>query len=249
MDFLLWMMIFIMGWGLGYFINYLADVLPRDRRLTILKCKNCESQEALISFLLGRECSTCDQKKSIRFWVVQICSAFTLLILFIFPPARLGFFVSALLFVYYGVIAVIDIEHRLILHPTSLVGAIIMAPIGFVWNGWKSSLLGAVAGLGLMFALYGLGILFNRLVAKLRNQIIDEEALGFGDVILSGVIGLLLGWPKIAIGLFFAVMIAGLGSGVILFFKILTKKYQAFEPIPYAPFILISAIIMMYLYR
>ena len=53
-----------------------------------------------------------------------------------------------------------------------------------------------------MLALYYSGFVYLRISRKLRGKEPGEtEALGFGDVNLSGIIGLLLGWPGILLGL------------------------------------------------
>ncbi len=74
----------------------------------------------------------------------------------------------------------------------------------------------------------------------------DEVALGFGDVNLAGILGLLLGWPAIASGLLFAVLAGGLISLFIIVGMLITKKYKAFTAIPYAPFLILSALFLLY---
>jgi leader peptidase (prepilin peptidase) / N-methyltransferase len=71
--------------------------------------------------------------------------------------------------------------------------------------------------------------------------------LGFGDVTLSGVMGLLLGWPGIMGGLLIAIGLGGVFSLLFILIKLITKKYQAFSSIPYAPFIIFGSLILIYL--
>ncbi len=68
-----------------------------------------------------------------------------------------------------------------------------------------------------------------------------EDALGFGDVNLGGVIGLLLGWPGIIAGLVFAILLAGGFSLVYLLIKLLRREYRPSLAIPYGPFLAASA--------
>lgn len=239
----------LLGWGMGLVLNYLADVLPVFRKLTQTQCTKCNERIDWKEYISGTACGHCGQRRPIRFWVVQILTATIFMLVWHWPPIRLGFWLSIFLFSFFGLIAIIDIEHRLILNPTSIAGIFILLPIGIIWNGWISTLIGGAAGFGIMLAIFGLGILFNRLISRMRGQTIEEEALGFGDVNLAGILGLLLGWPKIGIGLFFAIFLAGIVSGFILIGKLLTRTYQAFAPIPYAPFLLISATVMVYLYK
>jgi leader peptidase (prepilin peptidase)/N-methyltransferase len=70
--------------------------------------------------------------------------------------------------------------------------------------------------------------------------------LGFGDVNLSGVIGLMLGWPLILFGLLVAILLGGVFSALYVGFMLARKKYQAFSAIPYAPFLILSVIYVFY---
>jgi leader peptidase (prepilin peptidase)/N-methyltransferase len=98
----------------------------------------------------------------------------------------------------------------------------------------------------LMWLLYQLGVLIIKLVKRSRGPLADEVALGFGDVNLSGVLGLMLGWPAVLVGLVVAVLIGGLVSLLYLLFKILTRQYQALMALPYGPFLVIGAGVLIY---
>jgi leader peptidase (prepilin peptidase)/N-methyltransferase len=155
--------------------------------------------------------------------------------------------VAVVILTYLGILFLIDLEHRLILHPTSIVGAFLFLFVGIFRNGILKTLIGGLTGFVIMFLLYLFGILFNRWMSKRKGETIDEAALGYGDVNLSGVLGLLLGWPGIGLCLFFAIIGGGVFSGLWLLFMLVRKKYEAFTPIPYAPFLIISAIFILYL--
>jgi len=72
--------------------------------------------------------------------------------------------------------------------------------------------------------------------------------LGFGDVNLTGVLGLMLGWPNVVIALFISVLSAGaVGAGLMLG-KIFSRKYRSFmQAMPYGPFLLLGAFLILYL--
>jgi len=84
-------------------------------------------------------------------------------------------------------------------------------------------------------------------MARARKQPVEEIALGFGDVNLSGVLGLMLGWPRITANLVLGILLGGLVSGFYLLSMMVRKKYKAFTAVPYAPFLLIAAVILFYL--
>jgi prepilin signal peptidase PulO-like enzyme (type II secretory pathway) len=241
----------LLGLGLviGFGLNYLADVLPCTRKISHPICLSCQQPMSWKNYLLLKDCENCGAKRKRRVWAVLFLSIFLLLLIWFYPPPKLGFWVSVVLFTYFGLVAIIDIEHRLILYSVAAAGALIVFPIGLMWNGLRNTLIGGVAGYGIMFVLYLMGIAFNKLMSRLRQEAIEEDALGFGDVNLSGVLGLLLGWPKIGISLLFAVILAGVLSAFYIVGRLLFRSYKAFVPIPYAPFLLVAAVILVYMYR
>lgn len=146
---------------------------------------------------------------------------------------------------YFGLVAVIDLEHRLVLHPVSLAGAGLGLVVGWLLHGFLPTLLGGVAGFAIMLGLYALGGVFAKWMAKRRGEPIEEVALGFGDVNLAGVCGLMLGWPGITAGLVIGILLGGGVSLAIILGQLAAKKYKPFTAIPYAPFIILGTIILL----
>jgi len=241
------LLVLSVGWITGVLLNYLADMLPGSPRKWQTTCPACQKPRTLGDYLTMRACSYCGQKSSRRIWVVQIGAVLGSGLLWLFPPDRFGFWIIFPYIAYFALVAIIDIEHRLILHIVSLAGAILVLPIGFAWNGWISTLIGGAGGAGIMLALYLLGELFRRSVSRTRHEEVTEEALGFGDVTLSAVLGLMLGWPKIGFDIIFAIFLAGLVSATYLLWMAVRRNYHPFTAIPYGPFLLIGAIILIYL--
>jgi len=237
----------ILGWLAGAGLNYLADVLPMTRSFSKAICPACQTPYRWQDFIFLRKCDSCGRKRSPRAWIVQVLSLVGTLAVWFFPPDILGPYAAFFVFFYFGLVFIMDVEHRVILHPVSIVGAVLAIPLGIWLNGWLKTLLGGAAGVGIMLALYYFGELFRRAMARARKEPIDEVALGFGDVNLSGVLGLMLGWPRITANLFAAILLGGLLSGVYILFLIIRKKYSAFTAIPYAPFLLIAAAALIYL--
>ncbi len=160
---------------------------------------------------------------------------------------HLGFLLAFLIATFLCIVLIIDFEYRLILHPVSIAGAVLAFSTGWFIHGLATTLIGGAVGFGSMLAFYFLGEVFARYMAKRRNETIDEVALGFGDVNLSGIAGLFLGWPVILAGLLFAIFAGGIGSLLVIAIMLIRKRYQAFTPIPYAPFLVLA--IVFYLFR
>ncbi len=237
----------ILGWIGANLVNYLADVLPIERKITTPKCNRCGGHLSWKFYILLASCSHCGNKPSLRHKVVLILGLFFSGLLAQFPLENLGNYSALLWLIYFSLVTVIDLEHRLILHPVSLSGAVLGLIYGSALHGYLPTLLGGAAGFGMMLIFYFLGQLFVRVLSKSRGEEIEEIALGFGDVNLAGVIGLLLGWPGIIAGIFLAILIGGVVSGGFLVLQVLRKKYHAFQALPYGPFLVLSVIILFYI--
>jgi leader peptidase (prepilin peptidase)/N-methyltransferase len=57
---------------------------------------------------------------------------------------------------------------------------------------------------------------------------------------------LLVGWPDILSTLVVAILLGGVISLLIIVVQLLTKRYQAFSAIPYTPFLIMAAILVLF---
>jgi len=243
---LAWIGVLLFGYGLGCAVNYLADVLPIHRRFTAPVCTACHEPLPWAQFFWPGTCHSCKMRPSVRTWMVLIGFPLAALALSQWTPPRLGFWMGSLLLAYFALVAITDLEYRIILHPVSLVGALGGFALGWHLHGLTTTLIGGGVGFGIMLVLYYFGELFARFISKRRGQEVDEVALGFGDVNLSGVLGLILGWPGITVGLLFGILLGGVTSAGIILTAVLRRKYQMFTAIPYAPFLILAAIFLLY---
>lgn len=219
----------------GLLVNYLADVLPSTRRLS----------RPLWWPLSGKKVG--EYLASPRVLIVFLGSAVAAGLLFLYPPVGFSMLAFASILIYFSLVTVIDVEHRLVLHIVSITGALILSAIGLWRHGLVSTLLGGLTGFAFMLALYLMGDWLGRLMAKMRGEKWEDAALGFGDVNLAGVIGLLIGWPGVLPALFVGMLAAGLFSGGYLLWMLALKKYSAFTAIPYAPFLCFGAVLTVLL--
>jgi Flp pilus assembly protein protease CpaA len=239
------------GWLAGWLINYLCDVLPETLKLTSPACPNPECKHSFSSgdYLLFRACKHCGRKRSTRTFVVQAFILVSAAYIWHIPPSKLGFVFGFPLLVYLLIVAIIDLEHRLILGPLSIAGLVIGAVTGTIAHGWQSMLIGGLAGFGIMYLFYLAGKVFTRMRSRRLGIPDDEEALGSGDVTLVTIIGMIVGWPLIWFGLFLGILLAGILSLGILIVMIIRRRYkkQALNIfIPYGPFFITSVILMIY---
>jgi leader peptidase (prepilin peptidase)/N-methyltransferase len=134
----------------------------------------------------------------------------------------------------------------IILHPISIAGGVLGLVFGVWFHGFINAIIGGIVGFAVMYGFYKLGELFIRWQSKRRGEEIDEIALGFGDVNIAGVIGFILGWPGIILGLFIAILVGGVVSILYLIFMAIAGRLKAFSAIPYAPFLILGVFILLY---
>jgi prepilin signal peptidase PulO-like enzyme (type II secretory pathway) len=252
MDILMLFIPVLTGWVIGLSVNYFADVLPVTRKFSLPACPNCNSVYATTDYLLFHACRTCQQHRSRRTWFVFILMIGISMYIWTAPP-KLGFVLGSILLAYFAVVFVIDMENRLILHITSIFGALLALGLGWLSHEIVPTLMGGLAGFGIMFALYYLGILFSKFRARKMQEAgqekDDEEALGSGDVILGCILGLLLGWPLIWFSLLLGIFAAGLFGVVLIIIMLVRRKYkeQALMMfMPYGPFLIASAFLIIF---
>ena len=253
----------VLGWLAGLFINYASDVLPLTRRFSQPICSECQTPFPWADYLMLRACRNCGKSRSLRTWLVQILTTGVFVYFWLHPSKALGVPLGMIVIIYFGIITVIDLEHRLILFPTSIVGAVLGLIVGTYIHsrinhsfviGAEKSLLGGLFGFGVMFLLYQFGTLVARFRARKMQAAgqadDDEEALGGGDVYLAAVLGLMLGWPFIWDALLLGVLLGGLISFLFIIALLLRRRYSRdalMTFIPYGPYFIIGAFYKLFL--
>jgi len=235
-----------LGWIAGLLINYLADQLPFFRSLHQPRCRRCSGLQSWLQFFFQEDCPICGATQANRHKAVQIAYPLLFIGSLFWIPGRLILLEVILILTYFGLVLIIDLEHRLILNLVIYVGAFLGIIAGFRLHGPGNTLLGGAAGFAMMLILYWIGELFTHFLSKRRGEPIEEVALGFGDVNLSGVLGLFLGWPGITLGLFVAIVLGGIASAVFLIVMTLRREYKAFTALPYAPFLLFATLFLLF---
>jgi leader peptidase (prepilin peptidase)/N-methyltransferase len=166
--------------------------------------------------------------------------------LWISPPEGVEFWWAVPVLAYFTIVIVMDVEYRVVMHEISIAGAVLGLLVGIYLRGVMVTLIGGAVGYVVMFLFYKLGEVFVHWVNRRRGEELDEVALGFGDVNLSGVVGLFLGWPPIVLGLFIAVFGGGFVSILFVVTSVVFRRFRAFAAMPYAPFLALAALLMLF---
>lgn len=247
-------LLIIIGALCGIIINYLADVLPIYRKPGPPVCPNCAKKFTLYNYLISFKCKNCGSGVPVRTLLVHIFSIISTLFFWFLPFQNLNFWWTIPVILFLGVILVIDIEYRVVLIQTSIIGMILMFILGminqgFTLKGLLFTAIGGIAGFGILIGFYYFGILFSKIMSRIRHQEIEEIAMGFGDVYVACFLGFLIGWPAIVGSIILAVILSGAFSFLYLVILSIIKKYKSFSAIPYTPFLILGAIIVTYLVK
>ncbi len=240
------LLVFIFGLVIGSFLNVCIYRMPRSESLVFpgSRCVSCKKpipwydNIPLISYVLLRgKCRSCKAKFSPRYFFVELISAVSFLILFVNFKFNDIFWIYSLLAASLIVITFIDLEFQLIPDSISIVGifvGIILSVIfprlqgAFTWQiGFLNSILGAIAGGGLIY-----------LTGVLGQLAFKKESMGGGDVKLMAMLGAFLGW-KMAILIFFLAPFFGAPIGIYV--KFVKKE----DIIPYGPYISLAGFVAM----
>lgn len=243
--------VMVLGLIGSFLVNYIGDVFPRAEEKQNLKeylspvCGLCKEKISWRSFLFFKPCNLCGQNKSKRFWLVLLIVPVLFILEYYFPPQGVSGEWMASLVLYFSAVAVIDIEERSILRSLTIFGWLLTFLIGILSHKLSLTLLGGASGLIIMLGLYYAGVFFKKIMEKQKGIEMDE-ALGFGDVYIAVMAGFVLAFPNVIYGLLMAILMGGLTSLVYLFYMLVKKEYKPFSPIPYAPFIMLSVILILY---
>lgn len=237
-----YILIFVVGLMVGSFLNVCIYRIPLKQSIVfpVSHCFNCNHELngldliPVFSFIfLKGKCRYCGDKISIQYPLVELANA----LLFLFAFIYFGF---NLLTVFYAVfsslllvISVIDYKKGIIPNYLIIFGLI----LGVIYITFTVIITHSydIAKNGLLGAFLGAIIIIIIIV-------ISRGGMGAGDYKLMGVIGLFLGYKKIILVLFLAVVLAGIFATILL----ISKSKERKSAIPFGPFLAIAALSVLY---
>jgi prepilin signal peptidase PulO-like enzyme (type II secretory pathway) len=247
LDYLLDIFVFVFGACVGSFLNCVIYRLESKKSLKgrsfCPHCKHALSWQDLFpvfSFLFLRgKCRYCHKKISIQYPLVELATG----ILFVLVFWNLGFvsgfgfrasdFIKLCFMLYIAsvliIIFVYDLKHYII--PDKILFPAII--ISFAYRVFENF---AMLGNYLIAVIIGSGFFFTIwLVSR-------GKWMGFGDVKLAVLLGLLLGFPNILVGLFLAFFFGAI-IGVIL---MVGQKKGLKSEIPFGPFLITGSFVAIF---
>ncbi len=245
----------LLGTAVGSFLNVCIDRLPAGKSLVYppSHCDSCQhrlSPKDLIpvfSYLwLRRRCRYCQAPIPQRPFWVELSSGFLFALTYWYYGLSSQLVVAAFYLSLFLVLSVIDLEHQLILnkivYPAAAAALIIdlfLPPPGIIDFALPSPLAGIINGVigGAM------GFILFLVIYFVVRFIYKQEGIGFGDIKLAGLIGLVAGSRLVFVALLMGIILGGLVSMVLLLLRIKKRK----EAIPFGPFLSLTTMVTLFL--
>jgi leader peptidase (prepilin peptidase)/N-methyltransferase len=139
---------------------------------------------------------------------------------------------------------IVDFEHRYVLGEVVGLAALVLV-LAAGLKGYPALLRileGGIAGFLIFLFLFLLGRLFSW-IFHLGQGI---EPLGFGDVILAGLVGIATGWPAVLLAILLSVILAGLAGMILLILSVAKGESAGTATMAYGPYLLVSGLVVYF---
>ena len=233
--------IFIIGACLGSFYLVVGKRLPKNEDIILSrsKCDSCNHTlfwYDLIPifsyiFLLGK-CRYCHKKISITNLLIEISMGLLFSIGYIYMGFTFKYFIYLILISLMVLIFITDFSYYIILDSPLVISSILIIILKLIYCGYKETIFSILSGIVIFFVMY--------LIKIIGDKIFKRESLGGGDIKLSFVIGLTLGFRLSLISLI-------LSSFLALPYSVASLKLQKNNEVPFGPF-LVSSLFIVFLF-
>ena len=238
--------IFILGVSVGSFLNVLIDRLPREESFLIGRsyCESCKTRLRwydlipIFSFvILKAKCRYCRSRISYYYPVVELTTGFLFVaVLFLIGGFSINF-ITIINLIYYlfimsGLIVIFFTDLKYGIIPDKVIYPAVAIASLFLIANHQSPVANRV------FSAIGAFLFFLLIFLVTRGR-----GMGFGDVKLAFLIGLILGFPKIVVSLYVAFLTGALVSIILILGK--KKKFKG-STIPFGPFLAIGTLIALF---
>lgn len=230
----------ILGAIMGSFLGCMGYRIPNKIKTTYPSsfCSYCKKplkwymNIPIISYLVqGGKCAYCKKKIGFIYFLTEVLGAFLFTLNYLLFGFTMNFFISTILTCALIVTIVSDFKYYYISDRVLIISGILLLIVLFIFLKRTDFYYRLVASIVLFLFMFGVKIL--------GNSMFETESMGDGDIKLMAVIGIALGIINSFVALFFAAVL-GLIFSLIIMYK--NKDHL----IPFGPFILMGALLVVY---
>lgn len=242
MEYLNFILVFIIGTVFGSFYNVVGYRLPKGQSIVYppSHCPNCNTKLGvlelfpIISYILQKgKCKHCKAKISAFYTVFEIITG----LLFLLAYISFGFslkLIIALTFISMLIIIVVsDYNYMIIPDEVLIFFGIILGLEIFMINGPETFIKAVASGILAFITMF--------VIKKIGDIMFKKESMGGGDIKLMFIFGLVLGYPMAILSIF-------VGSIIGLPISLIMLKKNTEHIIPFGPFLAAGAIIILLLH-
>ncbi len=243
------LLLLILGLAIGSFLNVLIDRIPNNEspfkgRSYCDKCKKTLKWHDLIplvSYLyLKGKCRYCRAHISFYYPLVELITGVMFVIVYKFTISTIelpfsniiiGYLYYLLIFSCFIVIFFTDLKYGIILDKIIYSAIVVSLIYHFSTLSYQLSAVNYLAS--------GLGAFIFFFVLYLTTR---GKGMGFGDVKLAFLLGIILGFPKIIIAFYLAFLTGAIVGSILIIWG---KKKLKGGTIPFGPFLIIGAVLSL----
>lgn len=244
MDYIYYIFVFIFGLLWGSFLTVVVWRIDDLKSIFIdrSRCVDCKSEIMwydlipLISYgILRGRCRKCKHKISSIYPIIELLTAITFILIYIYAGISLQSVLLALIFSLLIVTLGYDSIHMLIVDQIIWLGIILAIVYQLLnygdWNNWIY-----------LLQTVGWGALIGIAVPLLVVFIGRGKWMGEGDVSLGLMIGIIVGFPNILVS-YIVAFVSGSIYGLLL---VAIKRKSIKDPVPFGPFLIIGSLVAFF---
>jgi leader peptidase (prepilin peptidase) / N-methyltransferase len=232
----------ILGAVIGSFLNVVIYRLPRNESLVFppSHCPHCRHKLSVIDLipvvsyiLIGGKCRYCHQPISPLYPIVESLTAVLFVTTYLLSIQHGFVYLSYILFILCILIAIFFIDLLKGIIPLYLVIVGSMVTIAYLAYAFSltailTHVLSGLLAFGFFFFLFA---------------ITKGRGMGFGDVMLVFLLGLILGFPNIAIALYISFLSGAVFSLILI---AIGSKRIRHDTIPFGPFLVLGTLVSLF---
>lgn len=226
----------LLGAAVASFLNVCIDRVPRNMSLIspASHCPSCQHRLAVKDlipvfsylYLRGR-CRYCGAVIGRRLLWMEIGTGTLFVFLYLFYGLSLELVLSIFYCSLFIALMVIDFEQYIIPNRIIYPAAAVSLLVALLRPDWRvsQSIIGGGIGLGVFLVIV----------------IVSRGGMGWGDVKLAALVGLITGFPLVFVAVFLSIVGGGLLALLLLFTGVKKRK----EAIPFGPFLSLAAMVTL----